>query len=468
MSPAKPKFELGRVSDDGATEAPEIVALTEMPWTKRSDRRRFLGISLTTAAALAAARSGAARSATQTGKAAHGCLWAYGEPVLSLAANPIKDVLVSGGDGTAGAVKLWGLPQGNLIKKLKKGKSPTLALAIAPNGKLLVTGEGNSSGNRGALKLWSLPSRKLVKRLGGNQGRVSGLTISHDGTLLASVSSIDRTVKTWSLPEGNLVNTLSSGLAFAVALSSGGELLATGAPGGTIQLWSPPDGLLLKEVDAHAGGVLALAMSGDGTTLVSGGKNGEIKLWSVPSLDLIKARTGHSKAVRALAISPSGKLFASASFDRTVKLWRLPSGSLIRTMTGHTAKVSSVVFCRGGTILASASYDKTIRLWDIKTGRMKRCLADLKANPRSRKGVTIKGKNAYGQTVTWTQPCGSPIPPGAVCTCNCIPGGVRPACSCVGHHTCSCVGHTACTCDAVCTCQSVCSCVSVSHYWHPN
>jgi hypothetical protein len=50
---------------------------------------------------------------------------------------------------------------------------------------------------------------------------------------------------------------------------------------------------------------------------------------------------------------------------------------------------------------------------------------------------------------TFTLPCGSKIPGGAVCTCNCVavPGPSR----------------TVCTCNKVCTCQSV-----GPHYWYPN
>lgn len=57
---------------------------------------------------------------------------------------------------------------------------------------------------------------------------------------------------------------------------------------------------------------------------------------------------------------------------------------------------------------------------------------------------------------SFTLPCLSPIPEGAVCTCNCVE---VPSCGCVGHSTCSCVGHTACTCD---------SHTVTSHYWYPN
>ena len=61
-----------------------------------------------------------------------------------------------------------------------------------------------------------------------------------------------------------------------------------------------------------------------------------------------------------------------------------------------------------------------------------------------------------GETRTFYLPCGSPIPPGAVCVCNCV--AIPAPCSCDG--VCACVGHTTCSCDEVCTCDTV-------HYWYP-
>jgi hypothetical protein len=59
--------------------------------------------------------------------------------------------------------------------------------------------------------------------------------------------------------------------------------------------------------------------------------------------------------------------------------------------------------------------------------------------------------------VTYTLPCGSPIPAGAVCVCNCVTA--PPICDCVGH---------ACSCDTVCTCDTICTCEGHGHYWYPN
>jgi hypothetical protein len=108
-----------------------------------------------------------------------------------------------------------------------------------------------------------------------------------------------------------------------------------------------------------------------------------------------------------------------------------------------------------------------------------------------KEGVEFKVK-IEGKWVEWTQPCGMPIPPGAVCICNCvavpppgeegtvppgeeggtvegpdgetrwlpcgspIPPGWTCTCNCVSvPPSCSCDTHTTCTCDSV-------------HYWYPN
>ena len=107
------------------------------------------------------------------------------------------------------------------------------------------------------------------------------------------------------------------------------------------------------------------------------------------------------------------------------------------------------------------------------------------------KGIEFKVR-IEGKWVTWTQPCGMPIPPGAVCVCNCVtatlpgkpgeapqgtnagtitgPGGETRWMPCGSPvpqgWTCSC--NCVCSCDGVCSCvgHRICTCDAV-HYWHP-
>jgi hypothetical protein len=92
---------------------------------------------------------------------------------------------------------------------------------------------------------------------------------------------------------------------------------------------------------------------------------------------------------------------------------------------------------------------------------------------------------------TFTLPCGSPIPAGATCICDCVATsrtypGTEIVCTCdtitlsAGtlmdrNWTCVCNTVRSCTCNTICTCDTVCSCNNHSNsytyytsYWYPN
>jgi len=68
-------------------------------------------------------------------------------------------------------------------------------------------------------------------------------------------------------------------------------------------------------------------------------------------------------------------------------------------------------------------------------------------------GTKADGKNIYtrrdelGHIRTFTQPCGSPLPPGTTCTCDCVPTAAPASTSSDWTTTCSC--NTVCTCVPV-------------------
>jgi hypothetical protein len=108
------------------------------------------------------------------------------------------------------------------------------------------------------------------------------------------------------------------------------------------------------------------------------------------------------------------------------------------SIVAHKEAIMALTTSPDGKLLASAS-DKTIKLWALPEGGFVSCLMDLTVNTSDVKGITYK----VG-TTEYTLPCGAPIPPGAVCVCNCVAGKV-PACSCVGDVS-----------------------GGGSHYWHPD
>jgi hypothetical protein len=120
-----------------------------------------------------------------------------------------------------------------------------------------------------------------------------------------------------------------------------------------------------------------------------------------------------------------------------------------KDIKAHKDFLGSVSFSPDGKLLASGSGDKTIKLWEVATGKLLSSFFDPEATEKDCRGVTFKYVNEYGEVVTYTLPCGSPIPPGATCLCNCIPGTyVKPAPSGGGTYR-------------YCTCVPVCVCIPV-------
>ena len=142
----------------------------------------------------------------------------------------------------------------------------------------------------------------------------------------------------------------------------------------------------------------------------------------------------HTDTIWVTFVSEDGSAALSASRDETTKLWSLPEGAEVKTLKGLKGRhIEALAVMPDGTLLASGSNDGTIKLWSLPEGGFASCLIDLAANESDVEGVTYRLEGESGELLEYTLPCGSPIPPGAVCVCNCVGGGYVPPCSCVGH-----------------------------------
>jgi WD40 repeat protein/transcriptional regulator with XRE-family HTH domain len=297
--------------------------------------------------------------------------------VHAVAFSPGGTLAIGGGDGT---VRLWNPATGRpVLAPLQIGSGPAggvSAVAFSPGGTLAI------GGGDGTVRLWNpaigQPAGKTLQTGSGPHGGVSAVAFSPDGKLLAGAYG-DGTVRLWNPVTGRPGATLHATSARyggpAVAFSSDGELLATGA-GGTVRLWNPVTGRPVgAPLRAQNSGVHAVAFSPGGKLLAVSGGDGTVRLWNLATRRLVRVLqtgTGPYSGVYGLAFSPGGKLLAIGEGDGTVRLWNPATRRPVATLHATTSTVygtPAVAFSPDGKLLATGSLDGKVRAWNPATRR---------------------------------------------------------------------------------------------------
>jgi WD40 repeat protein len=364
--------------------------------------------------------------------------------------SPDGKYLASNGDDHT--VKIWSLPDGQLLNTIKM-EDVQVPFAFSPDGKTLAVGDKMENFYR-KITFYTLPGTPMEVGL-HLDNHVNDIAYSPDGKLLACACE-NNAVLLYSLPEDTLVETFEGhqGSANRVAFSPDGSILFSAGEDGQVGLWSVSDKTLIKMLDNEQQTVDEIALSSDGKRLFTLEWEDKIKVWSLPEGE----QTEFLEGSVGFALSPDDKWIASSDGMGQIQILSLENEESQVSLSGHRDAVVDLAISPDGSLLVSAGADGAILFWSFPDGTLLNCAMDLDAMPEGSEGIQYEATDSAGNTVTYTLPCGSPLPAGAVCTCNCVSAG---GCSCVGHTTCSCVGHTSCTCVSHVVSGG-------SHYWHPN
>ena len=285
-----------------------------------------------------------------------------GGRITSVAFSPDGNVLVAGAVGKTndGAIRLWNIETRERVAAsgLTSGVE---SVVFSPDGRVVASG-----GWDGIVRLWNVPNLDLMATLGGYSHSANSVAFSPDGKVLACGYS-NGSVRLWDVETRNLIATLQahSRTVNSVAFSPTGTVLASGSWDSSVRLWDVETRNLIDAI-GHTSGVQSLAFSPDGSLFAYGSQDGTVGLWNITSQKLITYLTGHSSVVFSLEFSPTGTVLASGSWDGSVSLWNVETGNLVDAI-GHTSGVHSVAFSPDGTKLASGSDDGTIQLFSMST-----------------------------------------------------------------------------------------------------
>lgn len=276
-------------------------------------------------------------------------------------------------------------PNGPLLRTLTGHTDSVLAVAVTPDGKLVISGSDDST-----VKIWNRETGKELNTFKGHTHAVRSVAVTPDGKLVISGSD-DSTVKVWNLETGKKLNTFKghTQTVRSVAVTPDGKQVISGSDDRSIKVWELETGEELFTLKGHADCVLAVAVTPDGKRLISssGFYDQTIKVWNLETQDELLTLTGHTNSINAVAVTPDGKRIISGSSDYSIKVWNLETGEELNTLTNNTSNVVLAVAVTPDGQRAIAGYrHKTIKVWNLETGEE---MSSFRGHPSLVKAVTV-------------------------------------------------------------------------------
>jgi RNA polymerase sigma factor (sigma-70 family) len=287
-----------------------------------------------------------------------------------------------------GYVRLWDVATGQELRSWSAhpgvwpgGRPPrgwwVYALAYSPDGRTLVTASDDQT-----VRLWDPQTGKKIRTFPGGGGEVYAAVFSSDGKLLA-VSSSDKfdeklvgsnqtgTIRLWDPATGKLVRVVATHkqAARCLAFLPGDKQLAVGSYDSGIEAWDVATGKKVRQLHARPEFAACLAISPDGRRLAAAG-------WGDFAAILCDVRTGQSlgpdggvpSQINDVLFTPDGHVLTCGDADAPVRVWEPATGKEGRPWEGTARYVRSMALSPDGKTLATGSYE-VIQFWDAATGR---------------------------------------------------------------------------------------------------
>jgi WD40 repeat protein len=335
----------------------------------------------------------------------------HSEPVIGLSFSPDGKHLVSGGgsreDGKPGSVRLWDVAAHGLIRVLEPEEPGLTSVYFsADSSKVNTASQGGDMEIRGIVKTYDVVSGKRIETR-PNIIRAS----SSDGNSVAiqqgqwQAQTIQLFQQAATQPVGSFSGSIGT-IAFAplgdwvaYSIQPSGKVvvrqIADERPAGTVQGENGDEG--------ENGNGEILALSPGGNLLASAGRTTVIRLWDIPAGRLAHV-IAQQYGVNALAFSPDSKRLVSVAQgdgEGAVRVWDLAAATELRRPAVRTAGIGAAV-SPDGTLLAIGS--RVLDLWDLRSSthiRELRCPGDVVISPAFSPGGRLIAGNCRGVITVW-------------------------------------------------------------------
>jgi WD40 repeat protein len=142
--------------------------------------------------------------------------------------------------------------------------------------------------------------------------------------------------------------------------------LATASDDGTIRIWDPATGTLVRTLAGKHWINAICPFAANDTTLLAVASYETIHIWDPTTGNQLHTLTGHERGINAIwPFTLNGTtLLAVSSYDNTIRIWNPSTGTRIRTLTSERGIIDHRAFILNGTLLRATARRGTVRIWN--------------------------------------------------------------------------------------------------------
>jgi RNA polymerase sigma factor (sigma-70 family) len=266
-------------------------------------------------------------------------------------------------DAKNGAIRIYELPTGNLLRRFDQPGSAFVPLGFSPDGRWLAT---NTNQGKEAIRILEAATGKERVRLQGSLRYHTYVSFSPDGRVVAATGPEATDFCLWDLATGKRLRRVSPASPPRRALfSPDGKTLFTECRDGAILAWDVKGGKRLPLSADPLSAVRDLRFDRRGKRLR--GRADVFRSWD--SLTGLEVRA-IPRATGLSALSPDGALLAASTNDGTIQILDARSGASIRAWKAHDGPLWALAFSADGArLFSTGGRGPRIRAWEVKTGR---------------------------------------------------------------------------------------------------
>jgi WD40 repeat protein len=277
------------------------------------------------------------------------------------------------------ACLLWETATGSLIRKFNAHEDDIKYAQFTPDSKKIIT-----AGLDSKLKVWSVPEGNLLYETEAPFYSKFSIDISPDGKYFVTTSGRDEAMF-GKVGDRNKMKMLKiQGADFTEArFSPNGEDIILFSDDDNIYICDAKTFKLRYSVNGHSAIKskestsrifsslhMPIAISNDSKYLVTVSLFGPVMIHELSTGKFIREIKNASELCYSARISPDNRLIATTGFDHQVHVWDFISGNLLFSLNIPGSIIRSLSFSLSGDRIITISDDHTLRAWDARMGKL--------------------------------------------------------------------------------------------------